>query len=98
MNVYNAEKNPYLKNTKDLVPRIVKYDDNFAICLIEKRNPKKYYCFLTKYGFYDKILRYRSDVIKKMSLEDYFKISCRLKELRLKFNLKKIIYDSNRNK
>ena len=99
MDVYNGEKNSYLKNAKGLVPRIVTYNnDNFALCLIEKHNPKKYYCFITKYGLHDKMAFYRGDVIKKLSLEDYFKISYRLKELKFKFNLKKIIYDSNRNK
>jgi len=98
MDVYNGEKNSFLKNAKDLVPRIVTYNDTFALCLIEKHNPKKYYCFITKYVFHDEMAYYPGDVIKKLSLEDYFKMSCRLKGLRLKFNLKKIIYDSNRNK
>ena len=98
MNLYNAEKNSFLKGAKDLVPRIVTYDNTFGFCLMEKKHPKTYYCFLSKFGFMDKD-RYRiGDVIKKLSFEDYFKISNRLRLLNIKFNLKKIIYDSNRNK
>jgi len=100
MSLYNAEKNVFLKNAKDLVPRIVTYGRDFAFCLIEKHgftNPY-YYCFLSKFGFSDTDVYCHGDVIKKLSLEDYFKISYRLKGLGLKFNLKKIIYDSNRNK
>lgn len=95
---YDAEKNPFLKNTKDLVPRIVIYDGNFAFCLIERHNPKIYYCFLSKFGLGYRYTYVTNDVIKKLSLEDYFKISYRLRSLGFKINLKKIIYDSNRNK
>lgn len=98
MNLYDGEKNPYLKYTKNLVPRIITYNGAFAFCLIEKHYPEIYYCFLTKYGVFDADKYSPIDVIEKLSLEDYFKISYRLKSLRLKFNLKKIIYDSNRNK
>ncbi len=89
MNLYKAEKNFFLKNAKDLVPRIVIYDDTYAFCLMEKRNPKTYYCFLSKYGLSDKDVCYPSDVIKKLSLEDYYKMSYRLRGMSLKFNLKK---------
>jgi hypothetical protein len=99
---YDGEKNPSLKRVKNLVPRIVTYDDTYALCLIEKYNHieyhDSYYCFLSKYGVTDKDKWCYGDTIKKPSLEDYFKISYRLKELGLIFNLKKIIYDSNRNK
>lgn len=98
MNLYKAETNPYLKHTKNLVPRIVAYNGTFGFCLIEKHRPKAYYCFLTKYGVFDRDIYCSSDVIVKLSLADYFKISDRLRSLRLKINLKKIIYDSNRNK
>ena len=98
MNLYNAEKNSFLKHVKNLVPRIVTYDGNFAFCLIERHDPKKYYCFLSKFGFADKDTYCPGDVIKKLSLEDYFQISNRLRLLNFKINLKKIIYDSNRNK
>lgn len=89
MNLYKAEKNPFLKHVKNLVPRIVTYNGTFAFCLIERHDPKAYYCFLSIFGFADKDTCFPNDVIKKMSLEDYFKISYRLKSLRLKFNLKK---------
>jgi len=95
---YKEEKNLFLKNTKDLVPRIVTYDRNFAFCLIERHNLATYYCLITKYGISDINGYCRGDAIEKLSLVDYFKISYRLKALRLKLNLKKIIYDSNRNK
>lgn len=98
IDLYNAEKNVFLKNAKDLVPRIVTYYDTYAFCLMEKHGPKAYYCFISKYGISDKDVCYPSDVIKKLSLEDYFKISYRLRKMSLKINLKKIIYDSNRNK
>lgn len=96
--LYDAEKNPFLKQVKNLVPRIVTYGGNFAFCLIERHNPKTYYCFLSKFGFLDKDKYYPNDVIEKLSLEDYFKISYRLRSLGFKINLKKIIYDSNRYK
>ena len=98
MNLYNTEKNPYLEIVKNLVPRIVTYSGNFAFCLIEKDKPQKYYCFLSKYWLHDMMTYCSGDVIKKMSLEDYFKTSYILKRLGFKFNFKKIIYDSNRNK
>jgi hypothetical protein len=95
---YNEEANSILRNAKDLVPRIVTYDRNFAFCLIERHNPTKYYCLTTKYGIADRNRCCRGDAIKKLSLEYYFKTSYRLKRLGYKLNLKKIIYDSNRNK
>jgi hypothetical protein len=104
MDIYDAKKNSFLKNAKDLVPRIVIYDDaflsnsSFGFCLVEKKYPKTYYCFLSMFGFMDKDRYCIGDVIKKLSFEDYFKISNRLRLLNIKFNLKKIIYDSNRNK
>ena len=98
--IYNGEKNYGLKKVKDLVPRIVTFDDRFAFCLIEKHchNPKSYYCFLSELGLADRAITCLGDTIKKLSLGDYFKTSYRLRDLRLKINLKKIIYDSNRNK
>ena len=98
INIYDGEKNYYLKKAKDLVPRIVAYDNTIAFCLIEKHRSKLYYCFLTKLGFADKAIYCLGDSISKLSFEDYFRISYRLRSLSLKFNLKKIIYDSNRNK
>jgi len=98
MNLYDGEKNPYLKHTKNLVPRIVKYGDTFGFCLVEKHYPEIYYCFLSGYGVFDADRYCLGDAIEKLSLSDYFKISYRLRSLKLKINLKKIIYDSNRNK
>lgn len=99
MNLYDAEKNPFLKNTKNLVPRIVIYGQNInALCLIEKQYPKTYYCFFSIFGFVDKENYRAGDVVKKLSLGDYFRISNRFRLSNIKFNLKKIIYDSNRNK
>lgn len=99
MNLFDAEKNPFLKSTKDLVPRIVIYDQNIdALCLIEKKYPKTYYCFFSRYGYADKEKYRTGDYVKKLSLGDYFRISNRLMLSNIKFNLKKIIYDSNRNK
>ena len=99
MHLYDAEKNPFLKNTKDLVPRIVIYGQNInALCLIEKKYPKTYYCFFSIFGFADKEKYRVGDVVKKLSLRDYFQISNTFRLSHIKFNLKKIIYNSNRNK
>lgn len=98
ISIYDVEKNSFLKNAKDLVPRIVTYDGTFGFCLMEKKHPKTYYCFLSKFGFADKDRYCHGDVIKKLSFGYYFQISNRLRILNFKLNLKKIIYDSNRNK
>ena len=98
MKLYRAETNPFLKHAKNLVPRIVTFNGIFVFCLIERRYPKTYYCVVEKLRIVDKDEYCRGDVIGKLSLEDYFQTSNRLMSLKTKINLKKIIYDSNRNK
>ncbi len=99
-NLYDGEKNPFLKRVTNLVPRIVIYDGTSAFCLVEKDHPKTYYCFFSKrgLGIAHKEIYCLDDAMEKLSLADYFEISYRLRRLKLKINLKKIIYDSNRNK
>jgi hypothetical protein len=98
MNVYNSQNNSFLKEAKNLVPRTITYGGEVAFGLVDKRNKNRYYCFLSKYGITDRERVCPGDVTSELSLTDYFNASRRLLALKLKLNLKKIIYDSSRNK
>jgi hypothetical protein len=95
---YKSHKNNFLKKAKNLVPRIIRYNDNAAFALVDKRNKNHYYCFLSTYGIRDRERVCEEDVVSKLSLTDYFNFSERLLHLKFKLNFRKIIYDSNRNK
>jgi hypothetical protein len=101
MDVYNSRKNKFLREAKNLVPRIIAFSGEVAFCLVDKtvkNNYPYYYCFLTRYGIIDRDRMSKGDEVLKLSLTDYFNMSQRLLGLKLKINLKEIIYDSNRNK
>ena len=98
MDVYNSHNNKFLRKAKNLVPRIIAFSGDVAFCLVDKTVKKYYYCFLTRHGIIDKERISKGDEVLKLSFTDYFNMSQRLLDLKLKFNLKKIIYDSNRNK
>lgn len=96
--VYNEEKNPFLKNAKNLVPRTITFEGNVAFGLVDKRDKSHYYCFFTNCRISDIEPVYERDVISELSLMGYFNASEKLLALNRKLNLRKIIYDSNRNK
>ena len=101
MNAYNLYDGDFLRGTKNLVPRTITYGGSAAFGLVEKNTVKNndyYYCFLSRYGIINKEKVCEGDVVSKLSLTDYFNFSERLLGRKLKLNLRKIIYDSNRNK
>lgn len=101
MNVYKLYNNNFLRGTKNLVPRTITYGGSVAFGLVENETVKNndyFYCFLSRYGIIDRERVCEGDVVSKLSLIDYFNFSERLLGLKLKLNLRKIIYDSNRNK
>lgn len=100
MDVYDSHNNTFLKRVKNLVPRKIKYGTHMAFGLVEKNVVKNndYYCFISDISIFERERAFHDDVISKLSLTDYFNISNRLLGLKLKLNLRKIIYDSNRNK
>lgn len=100
MDVYDSHNNIFLRKAKNLVPRKITYGTHMAFGLVEKNvvNNNDYYCFISDINVFDRERAFQDDVISKLSLTDYFNISNRLLRLKLKLNLRKIIYDSNRNK
>jgi hypothetical protein len=100
MDVYDSHNNIFLRKAKNLVPRKITYGSFMAFGLVEKNTVKNndYYCFISNCSVIGIERAVQDDVISKLSLTDYFNISNRLLDLKLKLNLRKIIYDSNRNK